>query len=326
VSSAADRVLERLRAASGLVSGEELAAALGVSRAAVFKHVETLRARGYTVAADHAQGYRLVATPDRLDAAELGARLRGAWRRVEWRAEVDSTQRVARDLARDGAEEGTIVVAEAQTAGRGRLGRTWHSPAGANLYCSILLRPAIAPATVPQIALVAGLAVARAIEGLGLAPALKWPNDVLLDGRKAVGILTEMEAELERVRVVIVGIGVNVNLGAAALPEYLRDTATSLAVAAGRAIDRVGFAADVVAALEDDYARFLAGGFATLRAEWERRAALTGRRVTVRAGDVDLGGDVVGVDDDGALGLRDATGAVRRVFAGEVTLRPSGSS
>jgi BirA family transcriptional regulator, biotin operon repressor / biotin---[acetyl-CoA-carboxylase] ligase len=322
--SPADRILARLRAATGPVSGEELAATLGVSRAAVFKHIEALRARGYEIAADHAQGYRLVAAPDRLDATELGPRLRGSWRRVEWRAEVDSTQQVARELARSGAEEGTVVIAETQTAGRGRLGRAWHSPPGANLYCSVLLRPAVLPAVIPQLALVAGLAVARAIEGLGLAPALKWPNDVLLEGRKVVGILTEMEAELERVHVVIVGIGVNVNLAAAALPHYLREIATSLAIAAGRPIDRVGFTADLIAALEGDYRRFVEAGFAALRADYERRSALAGRHVTVRSSDGETSGEVAGLDDDGALRLVDASGVVRRVIAGEVTLRTPG--
>jgi BirA family biotin operon repressor/biotin-[acetyl-CoA-carboxylase] ligase len=243
---------------------------------------------------------------------------------VEWRAEVDSTQLLARELARAGAEEGTMVIAETQTAGRGRLGRIWHSPAGANVYCSVLLRPAMPPAAVPQLALVAGLSVARAIEGLGLAPALKWPNDVLLDGRKVVGILTEMEAELERVHVVIAGIGVNVNVAAADLPDYLRDVATSLAIAAGRPIDRVGFTADLVAALEADYRRFVEGGFAAVREEYERRSALTGRLVTVRSSDGETTGEVRGTDDDGALRLVEAGGAVRRVIAGEVTLRTPG--
>jgi BirA family biotin operon repressor/biotin-[acetyl-CoA-carboxylase] ligase len=217
-----------------------------------------------------------------------------------------------------------VVLAEAQSAGRGRLGRTWHSPRGKNLYCSIVLRPALSPSTVPQLALVAGLAAARAIETLGLRPAIKWPNDVLLDGRKAVGIITEMEAELDRVHVVIVGIGVNVNGAAADFPPYLRETATSLAIAAGRPIDRVRFAAALIDALDADYRRFVAAGFAVLRADWEQRSALAGRAVTVRWADGEVAGTVAGIDDDGALRLVDATGTSRRVLAGEVTLRPSG--
>src|SRR5262249_21713737 len=161
---------------------EDIAARLGISRAAVFKHVEALRARGYAVEAQHSQGYVLIGTPDRLDAIELGRHVSGTWRRIEWHGEIDSTQRRARELASAGAEEGAIVVAETQTAGRGRLGRSWHSSPGKNLYFSIVLRPAIPPSTVPQLALVAGLAVARAIEAIGLHPAIKWPNDVLLDG------------------------------------------------------------------------------------------------------------------------------------------------
>jgi BirA family biotin operon repressor/biotin-[acetyl-CoA-carboxylase] ligase len=319
-SDASDRILGWLRAASGPVSGEELASRLAMSRAAVFKHVEALRARGYRIDAEHAQGYVLAGVPDRLDAAELGPRLTGTWRRIVWYAETDSTQQRARELAREGAEEGTIVVAEAQTAGRGRLGRTWHSPPGANLYCSILLRPALPPASVPQLALVAGLAVARAIETLGLRPTLKWPNDVLLDGRKVTGVLTEMEAEVERVHVVVVGIGVNLNTTADQLPEYLRDKATSLAVALGRPVDRGAFTASLLSALEDDYRTFLHAGFARLREPYERRAALTGRQVRIAGAGSDLAGRVAGIDDDGALRLVDANGETHHIVAGEVTI------
>ncbi|HXJ33736.1 MAG TPA: biotin--[acetyl-CoA-carboxylase] ligase [Candidatus Eisenbacteria bacterium] len=321
-SGAADQILAWLRAASAPLSGEELAQRLGVSRAAVFKHVEALRGRGYTIDARHAQGYVLAGTPDRLDAVELGPHLTGTWRRIEWHGEIDSTQRAARDLARAGAAEGTTVVAEAQTAGRGRLGRSWHSPPGVNVYCSLVLRPALAPGVVPQLGLVLGLAVAVAVrEATGLAPMLKWPNDVLVGGRKIVGILTEMEAELERVHFVVAGIGVNVNAPADAFPDDLRDKVTSLAIATGRPVDRVAFMARLLATLETYYRRFADGGFGPLRPEWEGLSALTGRTVVVRAPEGDLGGRVEGLDDDGALRLVDAEGTARRVVAGEVTIR-----
>jgi BirA family biotin operon repressor/biotin-[acetyl-CoA-carboxylase] ligase len=324
----ADEILARLRAATAPVSGEALAEQLGMSRAAVFKHVEALRTRGYAIAAEHAQGYVLTGTPDRLDATELGPRLTGSWRDVVWYAEIDSTQRVARELAHAGAPEGTVVFAETQTAGRGRLGRTWHSPPGTNLYCSIVLRPALAAARVPELALVAGLAVARAVDTVGLRALLKWPNDVLVDGRKAAGILTEMEAELERVHVVIVGIGVNVNATAEHFPEYLHGKATSLAIATGAPVDRIGFAARLLAEMEACLARHHDGGFAALRPEWEDRSALTGRRVTVAGPHGALTGEVAGLDDDGALRLADPAGTVHRIVAGEVTIegayQPSG--
>jgi BirA family biotin operon repressor/biotin-[acetyl-CoA-carboxylase] ligase len=321
MASPADRILAWLRAATTPLSGEELAERLGISRAAVFKHVEALRARGYTIDAHHAQGYVLAGRPDRLDATELAPHLTGTWRRIEWHAELDSTQRLARELALAGAEEGTAVVAETQTAGRGRLGRTWHSPPGRNLYCSVVLRPALAPEHVPQLALVAGLAVARAIEGAtGLEARLKWPNDVLVGGRKTTGILTELDAELERVHFVVVGIGVNVNLPDEALPAELRGKATSLAAAAGRPIDRPAFTGRLLAELEAQYRRFLAGGLAAVRTDWEARSALQGREVTAVTPQATVRGRVIGLDDDGALRLVDDAGAVHRIVAGEVSI------
>lgn len=313
------RLVGWLREAGRPVSGEELASRLGCSRAAVWKHIAALRAQGFAIGAHHARGYSLDGTPDRLDAMTLAPLLRGRWREIDWHERIDSTQRRARELGRAGADEGAVVVAEAQTAGRGRLGRSWHSPAGLNLYCSILLRPSVALADVPQIALVAGLAVAEAVEvTTGLGPRLKWPNDVLLEGRKTAGILTELEAEEERVQLVIAGIGVNLNVEA--FPEELADKATSLRLAVGHPVDRGAFLAGLLAAFEARYERFLASGFAPMRAEWESYAALTGRTVRVAAPQGEVAGRVLGLDDDGALRLDRGAGDVVRVVAGEVSV------
>jgi BirA family biotin operon repressor/biotin-[acetyl-CoA-carboxylase] ligase len=320
--SPSERILGWLRDAQVPLSGEELARRLGCSRAAVWKHIASLRRAGYRIEPSHARGYTLLGSPDRLGPAELVPRLTGRWRDVVWRAELDSTQRLARERARAGAPEGTIVIAEAQTAGRGRLGRSWHSPPGTNLYCTVLVRPPRPPAVVPQLALVAGVAVADAVrETIARAPSIKWPNDVLVDGRKVAGILTEMEGEAERVTFVLIGIGVNVNLKAAAFPEELAQTATSLRVASGAAVDRMAFAARLLAALEARYGQFLAGGFAAIRPAFEATAFLTGREVRVSGADAALRGRVSGVDDDGALLLVTDTGGTTRVLAGEVTLR-----
>src|SRR5262245_26720006 len=216
--------------------------------------------------------------PDRLGPAELAPHLTGSWRRIEWRAELDSTQRLARELARAGADEGTTVIAERQTAGRGRLGRRWHSPPGANLYCSVVLRPAVTLSAVPSLALVAGLAVADAVrEATGLAAGLKWPNGVQLAGRKVAGILMELDAEVERVQALVAGIGVNLNL--AELPEDLAVTATSLRLVTGSPVDRAAFTGRLVAALAERYRRFRADGFAAMRSEWRPSPALTGKEV-----------------------------------------------
>jgi BirA family biotin operon repressor/biotin-[acetyl-CoA-carboxylase] ligase len=318
----AERILTWLRAAPAPLSGEELARRLGCSRAAVWKHVAALRRAGYGIEPRHARGYALVASPDRLGPAELVPRLTGGWREIVWREAIDSTQRLARERARAGAPEGTIVIAESQTAGRGRLGRRWHSPPGVNLYCTVVLRPHRSPAVVPQIGLVAAVAVADAIrDTIGRSAELKWPNDVLIDGCKVAGILTEMEGEAERVAFVLVGIGVNVNLDPAALPQELAGQATSLRAVAGAALDRVAFTARLLGALEARYGRFLAGGFAAIRPAFEATALLTGRAVRVSGPDATVEGRVVGVDDEGALLVERDGGARVRVVAGEVTLR-----
>ena len=317
-----ERIVAWLRASAAPLSGEELARRLGCSRAAVWKHVAALRGLGYRIEARHAQGYALASAPDRLGPAELAPHLTGRWRDVRWLAETDSTQRVARELARDGAAEGTVVIAEAQSAGRGRLGRTWHSPRGVNLYCSIVLRPALPPAAVPQVALVAGVAVAAALaETAGCTPRIKWPNDVLVDGRKVAGALTEMEAEVERVQHVILGIGVNLNAAQSAFPPELRDRATSLFLATGRKVDRAAVTGRLLAALEARYGRFLEGGFEAVRPEWESYSCLTGTDVRVASPDGEVAGRVLGLDADGALRVARPDGTSTRIIAGEVTLR-----
>ncbi len=184
------RIVEELGASPGFISGRALAESLGISRAAVWKHIELLKADGYQIESARARGYRLLEFPDRVSQSELGACLDTAWlgHHVVWHAATGSTNADAAALAREGAAEGTVVVAEQQSAGRGRLGRSWVSAAGVNLYVSVLLRPRILPAEAPQLSLVAGLGVAAALEAEGLEPRIEWGNDVLLDGREVCGI------------------------------------------------------------------------------------------------------------------------------------------
>jgi BirA family biotin operon repressor/biotin-[acetyl-CoA-carboxylase] ligase len=288
----------------------------------VWKRIGALRRQGYAIDGRRAGGYVLARAPDRLGPAELAPHLRGAWRHVHWLAEVDSTQRVARERARAGAPEGTVVIAERQTAGRGRLGRQWHSPAGVNLYCSVVLRPPLPPSAVPQLGLVVGVAVAAAVEEeTGRRPAIKWPNDVLLAGRKIVGILTEMDSEVDRVHHVIAGIGVNLNAPLRAFPPELRAKASSLRLLTGARVDRATFTGRLLAALEARYGRYLAAGFSSVRAEWESYSCLTGTQVQVASPEGEEGGRVLGLDDDGALRIRRSDGRVVRIVAGEVTVR-----
>lgn len=320
--AASDERLLRALDGGRWCSGADLAEALGVSRAAVWKRIARLRGSGYDIEAQAGLGYRVRSAPDRLLPHEVSRHVEPGKIRFEivHRDEIDSTNLLASELARKGAPEGTAVVAEAQTAGRGRLGRSWVSPAGRNLYLSLVLRPALPPAAVPQITLMAAVSVARAIEEAGGSPAgIKWPNDLQLDGRKVAGILTELDAESERVHFVVLGIGVNLNMARGDFPRELRETATSLRLATGEVVDRRRFTGRLLTHLSRDYEIFLGGGFAALRGEYQRHHVLAGRRVNV-GGAVALSGVVRGVAPDGALLLETSRGT-ERVLAGEVTLR-----
>jgi BirA family biotin operon repressor/biotin-[acetyl-CoA-carboxylase] ligase len=232
-----------------------------------------------------------------------------------------STNDVAAARARGGAAEGLVITADAQTAGRGRLGRTWHSPPGENLYLSIVLRPSRPPAEVPPLTLLAGAAVARALEeGFGLRARLKWPNDVQVEEagvpRKVAGILTEMSSEGERVGHVVVGIGLNVN--AVDFPPEIAARATSLRRVLGRPLDRAALLRAILEAFEPLYDDFAARGPAAAVAPWRARAALGERWRVNGAGAATIEGVALDIDPDGALLLRDDGGIVHRVLSGEI--------
>ena len=317
----AARILSLLRR-EPVVSGAALAAGLGVSRAAVWKHIEALRADGYRIEARRARGYALTGSLDRLLPAEITRHLTTArfGRHLESFETIDSTNIHAARLAREGAPEGTLVLAERQTHGRGRLGRSWVSPARVNLYASFVLRPHLSPVDAPQLALAAAVAVVRALSPL--APgrvAIKWPNDCLLDGKKVAGILTEMDAEVDRVRAVVLGLGVNLNAPARAFPIELRATATSVLLATGTSVDRPQFTARLCATLEAVYDRVVRDGFAVVASEWESYSCLTGRRVTIDCSGRRSEGTVRGIDPSGRLVLDGAAGE-ERIMAGDVSI------
>jgi len=326
--STAERILAILREAGGPVSGPEIAARVNVSRAAVWKHVRALTARGYRIATDNGSGYRLEAASTRLLPAEIARHLTTAriGRVVHHFDSIDSTNRHAMELARRGAAEGEVVVAEAQTAGRGRLGRSFFSPPGVSFYGSMVLRPEIPPARAPQITLIAGLAVAETVERhAGLRPGLKWPNDVRLGERKVCGILTEMECEADRVLFVVCGPGVNLNVAKAEFPPELRRIATSVLAESGRSVDRAAFAADLFGSFERHYDEFLARGLGRLRERWESYSVLGGEWVSVEGAGGKVEGRVLGIDDEGALRLESRGGEVVRAIAGDVTLKKRGA-
>lgn len=236
---------------------------------------------------------------------------------------VDSTNRVARDQALQGAKEGMIILAESQSQGKGRLGRAWESPPGVNLYISVILKPSIPPAVGPKITLLTGVAIANALaRTTGLNTRIKWPSDVFIHGKKVAGILSEMEAEGPKISFVIVGVGVNVNWPIEEIPQNLRETATSLKAEGGREFSRAEVAGEICEELERGYALFLKEGFTLrLREEWNRLSWINQKWVTITSMDKKYEGQVQGLDTDGALLLLDREGNIQRFIAGDVSLR-----
>ena len=317
------RVLGLLLEGEGRASGQEMGRRLGVSRAAVGKAVEALRGQGFVVTARPRAGYCLEREPEAPLTARLEARLPagGLGLPLLHYPTIDSTNLQARRLAEAGAPHGACLAAEHQSAGRGRLDRRWTAPPGACLLFSLLLRPTALPlAEVFALTNLAALAICQALEELcALAPAIKWPDDVFLEGRKLAGILTEFTARAERLDYVVVGVGLNVNLDRAQLAA-LPAPAHSLLAASGRTWDRALVLAAILQRADVLYAQLMAGGRDAQTLEYNRRSWLTGRRVTVQDGDEVLEGLALGVDPDGALRLEQSPGRVTAVRHGDVSL------
>jgi BirA family biotin operon repressor/biotin-[acetyl-CoA-carboxylase] ligase len=318
------KILLALRENADGVSGAQLAEQLRISRAAIWARIEELRKVGFDISATPHFGYQLIGEPDALIADDLLARLgktKVIGRDIQVFEQTTSTNDVIEKLARDGVKEGVVIFAESQTKGRGRLGRKWISPARKGLWFSILLRPDLRPQETTQLTVASATALRRAIVAeTNLKPEIKWPNDILIGGKKVAGILTELSAELDKVRHVILGIGIDVNLGAGELPAELRKTATSLKIESGETISRAELAVAILRELDADYARICGGKFSEVADEWEEHCTTIGRDVTVQIGDRKIRGCAESLDDDGALLLRTEHGRLEAITGGDVTL------
>ena len=301
------RVLEALRESSGYLSGETLANRLGTSRVSIWRHIRSLEKEGYLIETSR-NGYRLVSCPDLL----LPFEFPGLEQKIHYFSEIGSTMDAARELAKKGAGEGTIVIAEAQTHGRGRLGREWLSPKG-GIYFTLILRPKISPANAPRINLMASLAVAVTIRKLfGLDAGLKWPNDVLIEGKKVCGILAEMDAETDVLNFVNLGIGINANTS---IPRFEK-TATSLKHATGKDISRKELLGALLVEIEHRQASLME---ASLLEEWRKLSVTLGKDVRIVAPGEVIVGRAIDVDTTGALIIRERNGSLKKAVAGDCT-------
>ncbi|MGY8654353.1 MAG: biotin--[acetyl-CoA-carboxylase] ligase [Verrucomicrobiia bacterium] len=319
------KILTAMReAGDGAVAGTELSQQLGISRAAIWARIEELRTLGYEITASPHQGYRLLNTPDVLHGDDLVSRVgsvNAIGRDIRVFRETESTSDIIEKLARDGVAEGAVVFAESQTRGRGRLGRKWMSPPDKGLWFSILLRPNCAPQAVTQLTIAVSVSLVRAIQSeTGIRADIKWPNDILIGGKKVAGILTELSAEVDTVKHVVIGIGMDVNLAADEFPPELREIATSLAITKGGPIDRPALAAAILKELDADYARIKAGQFKAVSEEWVKRCSTLGQNVAILTGSDRRFGRAESIDADGALLLRTEHGHLERITGGDVSL------
>jgi len=304
-----------------VISGARIAREIGVSRSTVWRWVEQLRKLGVHVKGQRSTGYFLEKVSDIVTPELLRKRLKGNLfgKRFFHFFKIDSTNRVAMELGYAGEPEGTLVLAEEQTAGRGRAGRSWHSERGTGLYFTLLLRPRLAPVQAPLLTMLSGLSAHAAIQGLtGLTPELKWPNDLLLNGKKVGGILTEMHAEPSVVRFVIVGVGINVNQEK--FPPELASIATSLRKESGKMNYRLELLVRLLTQFESDYNRFLREGPSFVVDRFERVSNFVkGRRVRVESGAESYVGTTAGLSPEGLLLILRENGPVLTVIAGDVT-------
>lgn len=317
-----NHILRLLRSSrTGYVSGAELASTLGVSRTAVWKQIKAIERDGYGIEAVPSKGYRLTASPDliRIDELRSGLATGTIGRDITYVPVAVSTNTTAMELAQRNAAEGTAVVAETQTGGKGRLGRSWISPRG-NLYLSVILRPEVPTHKAPLLTLMGAAATANAIRAAAkITAGIKWPNDILINGRKVGGLLTEMSAEQDRIRHIVLGIGVNVNMELTALPDEVRMLSTSIAAETGAPLDRTSLLRQILQELDRCYLAFLADERSVLVA-WRALNVTLGMRVVVSG----LGGTVEGlaheIDREGRLLVRLDDGSVQAVAAGDVTI------
>lgn len=311
------------RADGEFLSGQYLADLIGCSRTAVWKHIEDLRKEGFILEAVRRKGYRIIKTPKNItpDEIRLGLKTDFLGQQIHYEESVDSTQKIAHRLAYDGAPEGTVVLAEEQLSGRGRMDRKWYSPKYTGIWMSVILRPNILPTKAPQLTLLTAVAVVQAIEEVAaLSPKIKWPNDILINGKKVTGILTELQAEADRVKTIIIGIGMNVNQKESDFPEYLHTTATSLSIEKGEYISRPAIIRAVLSNIEKLYLLYLEKGFYPIKLLWESYAVSIGKTITARTLSGNITGRALGITDDGVLMIEDENGAVHHVFSADIDL------
>lgn len=312
------------KAEGGFVSGQKISDLLGCSRTAVWKHIEELRKEGFELEAVRKKGYRILKTPDKITANEiqLGLETKTFGRQIVYYDSVVSTQKIAHELSQNGEKEGTIVVADEQTGGKGRMARSWHSPKEKGIWMSMIVRPKIPIHKTPQLTLLTAVALVEGIEeATGLQASIKWPNDVLINGKKVAGILTELVAEADQVHSVIIGIGINVNQRSEDFPDAIRSTASSMALEKGEPIHRATVIQKFLKAFEKWYETYLKHGFKPLKLMWESCTISLHKEIRARTLAGTIVGKALGINEEGALLIETPEGTIEKVYSADIDLK-----
>lgn len=318
-------IVEMLKnAGEDFLSGERIADKLGISRTAVWKHIQTLRSNGYEIISSERCGYKLKDAPDLLLPSEIqiGLNTKIIGKEMHYKPSVDSTNRLAKALAYHGAADGAIVVAEEQLGGKGRLERSFYSPRNKGIWFSVIMRPKFLPYEAPKCTLMAAVAVAEAMKRFDLRAEIKWPNDIMHDGRKLVGILTEMTCELSRINYIVVGVGINVNISRDEFPEEIRPVAASLSEINGEPLSRVKLFRAVIEEFDKLYLKINESGFDEVLKRWKKYNITLGKTVKVISATdgSSFTGKAIDLDAEGAL-IVDTKEGRRTVYAGDVSIR-----
>lgn len=319
-----DKIVRMLRQLhqEDYISGEDMSEVFGVSRTAIWKTINILRDEGYIIDSSSKKGYKLIDAPDVLSQVEIEPYLNTNYigKSIIHYETIDSTNNKARDMAMEGGEEGLVVIAEEQTKGRGRLGRAWTTPKSSAAAFSIVVRPSIKPEDASGLTLIMGDAVCRAIRKVtGLNAGIKWPNDIIINGKKVCGILTEMNGEMERINHIILGVGININVDE--FPEDIEHIATSLNLELGRFVSRKEIVAEVFNEFELLYDDFKQNGLKNIMDEFKSYSVTLGRGVRVISINEEFEGEAVDITEDGLLVVKLEDGSTRNVISGDVSVR-----
>ncbi|RKQ16147.1 biotin--[acetyl-CoA-carboxylase] ligase [Ureibacillus endophyticus] len=320
-----DEILKRfLLAKDTPISGQSLADELGISRTAVWKHLQTLQEEGYVFETIKKKGYVLKGKPDKVDPARITSFLttQRFGRNIQYLDEVTSTQSVAHELAREGVHDGTVVIAETQTMGKGRMARPWESTKGKGVWMTVVIRPDVPPSQAPQFTLVAAVAIVNAIKSVckNFTPTIKWPNDILINGRKCTGILTEMLAEMDRVEALLIGIGINANQQMEDFPPELQTIATSLSIEEQAEINRPQLVAELLNYLELYSNLYIKEGFKPIKALWEESSGTIGKQIKATTLREVIEGKAIGITEEGVLEIQLDNGEIKGVYSADIEI------